>query len=166
MPRNAGICEIDSYALSLTQPQCNTFIDDRAVAHSSLQSLTQRVRRRQYVIKQPAYSKIEILSEVKSETFVLECCCGELEKPNLTFDGEAGARVIDLLMPEASLTQQQLYFDPFLPGTPAGKPSDDTHGTRECVEVIAVGITHVGNPQSSPILQFLHDVEEQIFGTL
>src|SRR6478752_4961566 len=88
MPRNAGICEIDSYALSLTQPQCNTFIDDRAVARSPLQSLAKSVRRSQCVIKQPPHTKIEFLSEVKSETFVLECCCGELDKPDLTFDGE------------------------------------------------------------------------------
>jgi hypothetical protein len=125
MPRNAGIFETNPYGLSLTQPQCNTFIDDRAVAHSPPQSLTQRVRRRQYVIKQPTHSKIEFLSEVKSETFVLECCCGELEKSNLTFDGEAGAWIVYLLMCEAGLTQKQLHFDPFLSGTPAGKPSDD-----------------------------------------
>ena len=77
---------------------------------------------------------------MKSETFVLECFCGELEKLNLTFDGEAGARVINLLMGEASQTQQQLHFDPFLSGTPTGKPGDDTHRTRKCVEVIAVRI--------------------------
>ena len=142
MPRNAGIFEIDSYALSLTQPQCNTFIDDRAVAHSSLQSLIQRVRRRKYVIKQPSHTKIKFLSEVKSETFVLQYRCGELDKPNLTFDGEAGARVVDLLMREASLTQQQLDFDPLLLRALAGEPSEDTHRTRKCVEIFAVGIAH------------------------
>src|SRR6476660_3408844 len=148
MPRNAGILEIDSYALFLMQPQCNTFIDDRAVARSSLQSLIQRFGRRKYVIKQPAHSKIEFLREVKSKTFVLECCCCELEKPNLTFDGEAGTRVVDLLMREASLTQQQLHFDTFLAGAPAGKPSDKPHSTRKCVEVIAVRIAHASDPQS------------------
>src|SRR6478752_4930382 len=154
MPRNAGIFEIDSYALSLTQPQCNTFIDNRAVTHSSLQSLIKRVRRCKYVIKQPAHPKIEFLSEVKSERFVLECGCGELEKPNLTFNGKAGGRVVDLLMREASLTQQQLHFDPFLSRTPAGKPSDDTHRTRKCVEVIAVRIAHASAiPNRGPILK-------------
>ena len=67
---------------------------------------------------------------------------GEIEKPNLISDGEASTRVIDLLPGQASFPQQQLRLDPFLSSTPTGKPSDDTHSARKCVEIIAVRIAH------------------------
>jgi hypothetical protein len=79
---------------------------------------------------------------VKSETVILESRRGELEKSNLTFDGEASTRVVDLPMRQSGFTQQQLRFDPFLFGTLTGEPSDDTHGTRKCVEINATGIAH------------------------
>src|SRR6476660_1376828 len=97
MPRHPGIFEIDPYPLSLTQPESNTFVDDRAVAHSPLQSLAKRVRRNQDVIKQSSHTKVEFLSEVKPEMIVLERGCRQLEKPDLTFYGNASVRIIDLL---------------------------------------------------------------------
>src|SRR6476646_2079899 len=142
MPRHPGIFEIDPYPLSLTQPESNTFVDDRAVAHPPLQSLAKRVRRSQDVIKQSSHTKIEFLSEVKPETIVLERCCSQLKKPDMTFDGETGARIIDLLTRQTGFPQQRFYFNTLLFRTPTGKPSEDSHGTRKSVEVFAVGIAH------------------------
>src|SRR5262245_50068172 len=98
MSRNARIFNIDSYILSLTIFRHNAFIHDRAIAHSSPQSLIQHVRGSHYVIKQSHHSKIAFLSKVKSETLVLEARRGELKKPDLTLYGEASTRVVDLLM--------------------------------------------------------------------
>ena len=48
-------------------------------------------------MKQPSHSKIEFLSEVKSEIFVLEGLRGKFDKSDLTFDRETSTRVVDLL---------------------------------------------------------------------
>ena len=48
-------------------------------------------------MKQPSHTKIEFLSEVKSEIFVVEGLCGKFDKSDLTFDGETSMRVVDLL---------------------------------------------------------------------
>jgi hypothetical protein len=48
-------------------------------------------------MKQPSHTKIEFLSEVKSEIFVVEGLRGKFDKSDLTFDGETSTRVVDLL---------------------------------------------------------------------
>jgi hypothetical protein len=93
-------------------------------------------------MKQSTHSKIELLSEVKSEAVILEGRRGEIEKSNLISDGEASTRVIDLLPGQASFPQQQPRLDPFLFSTPKCEPSDDTQSARKCVEIIAAGIAH------------------------
>ena len=91
-------------------------------------------------MKQPSHAKIEFLSEVKSEIFVVEGLRGKFDKSDLTFDGETSTRVV-----ESADVSNPLYaiadrLRPLAVLCLAGEPSEDTHGARKCVEIIAIGI--------------------------
>src|SRR5215471_13174692 len=98
MARNARILKTNFYILSLMKPQCNAFIDYRAVSRGSLQSVIKRVGGSQDIVKQPDRAKIEFLREVKSKTVILKCHGCEIEKFDLSLNGKASAGVNDLLM--------------------------------------------------------------------
>src|SRR3981081_928946 len=73
-------------------------IDNRAVPRRALQGLTQHFGGSRNIIEPSQLSKIDGLSEVKSEQIVVEGVRDEIQKANLTSDVEASVTIPDLLL--------------------------------------------------------------------
>src|SRR5262249_44452320 len=103
-------------------------------------------RRRKHVIKQSAHTKIEFLSKVKPEGFIVEGCGGEVEENDLTFDGKGGVGGVGLLGRQVCFSEQRIDGGTLLPRPAASQPSDDSHRARKCVESFPVGVAHRHHP--------------------
>jgi len=124
----------------------HALIDHRAVPRHPPQGLTQSVRGSRDVIEEPKLLRFsELLTEVKSKKLVLQRARGEVQKPDLTFDTEAGISILDMLFGQPGLLQKRLWLDPSRLRPFAGKARDHPGCSRDRAETLWFEVVH-GSP--------------------
>src|ERR1700730_5495588 len=105
MSGNTDVIERDPEILAFQKFGGYALIDNRAVSRRTLQRLTQRFGGSRDIIEPSQLSKIDGLSEVKSEQLVVQGAGDEVEKADLMADLEASVTVLDLAFPQTRFLQ-------------------------------------------------------------
>ena len=145
---DADIVEDDPEFLSVSDPQREPLVRDRAVALRAQQGFADLFRGGQHVIEQPDFPKVKIARQMKSEKIVLQRVRDQLKQDDLALYRDPCAAIFDLPSSHSRPNQQWSKIDPGAVRAQASEPAETSGRKRHRAQWPQTRITHTCFPST------------------